>query len=191
MGHALLTQLLMPTLLRTAASPNADVRVVAVSSVGAKRFAPKAGILFDQVKTEMKDASGVALYGQSKLANILFIKSLAKRYPQLTASSAHPGTVVTPIYGGQKISMGFAGDLFYKYVVMSVVNLTGVTPDEGAKTQLWCAVSGEVKSGKYYEPIAKPDLESKLAKDEAFADKLWDWTNKELKSHGAPGWPST
>lgn len=190
MGHALLTQLLMPTLLRTAASTNAKPRVVVVSSAGAKYFAPKTGILYDQLKTDMKDTSGMALYGQSKLANVVFAKSLAKRYPQLVTASLHPGTVITPIYHGEKSYYGFWASLFYKYVIMSVVRLTGVTPEEGAKGQLWCAVSNDVKSGAYYDPVGKPGDEAQLAKDESFADKLWTWTDEELKNHGAPGWPS-
>ena len=45
LGHALLTRLLLPTLLRTA-----DARVVVVSSEG-HSMAPKGGILFDRLKT--------------------------------------------------------------------------------------------------------------------------------------------
>lgn len=188
MGHALLTQLLMPTLLRTAKEPGADVRVVAVSSVGAKRTAPKDGILYDQLKTPMESFGGMALYGQSKLANICFAKSLARAYPQLTCSSLHPGNVATPIYAGEKASFGTVIDFMYKTVFLPVINMVGDTPETGAFTQLWCSVSKDVKSGAYYEPVGKPDKESALAKDEAFADKLWDWTSKELQEHGAPGW---
>ncbi len=49
LGHALLARLLMPTLLRTAELPGADVRVVAVSSEG-HNMAPKGGIVFDKLK---------------------------------------------------------------------------------------------------------------------------------------------
>jgi hypothetical protein len=54
LGHALLTRLLMPTLLRTAELPGADVRVVAVSSEG-HVMAPKGGILFDKLKGPGED----------------------------------------------------------------------------------------------------------------------------------------
>lgn len=54
LGHALLTKLLLPTLLRTAELPGADVRVVAVSSEGHK-LAPKGGILFDKLKGPCED----------------------------------------------------------------------------------------------------------------------------------------
>lgn len=54
LGHALLTKLLMPTLLRTAELPGADVRVVAVSSEG-HAMAPREGILFEKVKGVCED----------------------------------------------------------------------------------------------------------------------------------------
>lgn len=54
LGHALLIKLLMPTLLRTAELPGADVRVVAVSSEG-HNLAPKGGILFDKLKGPCED----------------------------------------------------------------------------------------------------------------------------------------
>jgi NAD(P)-dependent dehydrogenase (short-subunit alcohol dehydrogenase family) len=54
LGHALLTKLLMPTFLRTAELPGADVRIVAVSSEG-HAMAPKGGILFDKLKGPCED----------------------------------------------------------------------------------------------------------------------------------------
>ncbi|KAH7071534.1 hypothetical protein BKA63DRAFT_535396 [Paraphoma chrysanthemicola] len=78
MGPALLTRLLLPLLERTAQLPHSDVRVVQLSSDGIK-FAPKGGIIFPRLKTEMADVSGRARYAQSKLANLYFIKALAKR----------------------------------------------------------------------------------------------------------------
>ena len=57
LGHALLTKLLMPTLLRTAELPGADVRVVAVSSEG-HSLAPKGGILFDKLKGPSEEIVG-------------------------------------------------------------------------------------------------------------------------------------
>lgn len=54
LGHALLTRLLLPTLLHTAELPGADVRVVAVSSEG-HAMAPKGGILFDKLVGPCED----------------------------------------------------------------------------------------------------------------------------------------
>jgi len=30
--------------------------------------------------------------------------------------------------------------------------------------------------------------EGPLARDDQLSEKLWKWTEKELKAHGAPGW---
>lgn len=77
-GHALLTRLLGPTLYKTAkSSVDADVRIVSVSSRG-HHFAPRQGIVFESLKTEAQSLGPVGRYAQSKLANVLFARQLAK-----------------------------------------------------------------------------------------------------------------
>jgi len=90
-GHALLTKLLLPTLLKTAKEPGADVRVVAVSSIG-HIGAPSQGIEFGELKGDMESYLTLTRYGQSKLANILFVKELNRRYGDkgITAVAIHP-----------------------------------------------------------------------------------------------------
>lgn len=82
MGHALLSKLLLPTLQRTAKEPGSDVRIINLSSWG-NNFAPKGGLIFDAMKTDMQSYTTFSRYGQSKLANILFNRELAKRYPSI------------------------------------------------------------------------------------------------------------
>jgi NAD(P)-dependent dehydrogenase (short-subunit alcohol dehydrogenase family) len=185
LGHALLTQLLMPKLLQTTALPGADVRVVVLASVTHRLFAPKEGILFDDLHTDMAKSGGSTLYGQSMLAKILFAREIAKRYPQITFSSLHPGGVKSSIYDGNKDVNWF----FFNIMLKPMLALTGVSPEEGAKTQLWCSFSKEVVSGAYYEPIGKAGKEGCRARDDNLAKKLWEWTDKELLRHGASGWP--
>ena len=186
MGHALLTQLLMPTLLRTAALPGADVRVVVLSSVGHRTFPPKGGIDFDSLKTTGGAYGPLALYGQSKLANILFVKGMARRYPQIKSVAVHPGTVASDIWGKAE-----GVNAILRLVVKPIVWLVASTSADGAKTQLWASTAGGVQSGAYYEPVGKPNAESKIAKDPAMIEKMWDWTEKELQSHDADGWPAS
>ncbi|KAK9385148.1 hypothetical protein V1515DRAFT_292236 [Lipomyces mesembrius] len=38
-------------------------------------------------------------YGQSKLANILYAAELARRYPNVTTLSVHPGVIATGLVG--------------------------------------------------------------------------------------------
>ena len=95
LGHALLTKLLLPTLLKTAEEPDADVRVINVSSEG-HQLAPGPGIVYDQA--ELENWSTWRRYGQSKLANIYHARELATRYPTITATSLHPGVIITDLY---------------------------------------------------------------------------------------------
>jgi NAD(P)-dependent dehydrogenase (short-subunit alcohol dehydrogenase family) len=94
-GHALLTKLLMPTLLKTAEHPGSDVRIITMASRG-HTVAPPAGIIFNDLKTaqETIGSNGSWLrYGQSKLANIHYAAELAAHYPQITSVSIDPGTI--------------------------------------------------------------------------------------------------
>ncbi|RDW91750.1 hypothetical protein BP5796_01144 [Coleophoma crateriformis] len=187
LGHALLTQLLMPKMLSTAARPNTDVRIVSMSSIGHRRRYPEAGIVFDELKTDMKSTGGPALYGQAMLAKVLLARGLAKHYPQITSTSLHPGAVKTNTWEGDKDVNWF----LYNMIIKPLVALRAMSVEEGVKTQLWCGFSKDAGNGAYYEPVGEPGRESVLGRDDALAAKLWDWTDKELKEHGAPGWVGT
>ena len=171
-GHALLTKLLLPTLLRTAETPNSDVRIVNLSSLG-YRVVPSGGIHFQDLRTTQENlgpASVWVRYGQSKLANILYAKELARRYPSITSVSVHPGVALTDIV--TKLS-------FFKRWLVYVTNLGNVkTPREVAKNQLWAATGekGELENGGFYEPIAVVGGQTKYSKSEKLAWELWVWT---------------
>lgn len=85
LGHFLLTNLLLDLL--KAASPS---RIVVVSSVAHKW----GRINRDDLMSE-KSYNKLTAYGQSKLANILFAKELAKRLEGtgVTTYSCHPGAI--------------------------------------------------------------------------------------------------
>ncbi|KAL4739894.1 hypothetical protein BDV11DRAFT_204758 [Aspergillus similis] len=90
-------------------------------------------------------------YGQSKLAMILWAKEAARRYPQITVVSVHPGVVRTNLMD----------------------NATG-SPywEQGVRNQLWASVSANVVSGCYYEPVGIGGLEREIAKDDNLARGL-------------------
>ncbi|MEJ0095988.1 MAG: SDR family NAD(P)-dependent oxidoreductase [Methylocella sp.] len=73
----------------------ADKGVVMLSSSG-HQFAPKVGIEFDNLSGQRGYGPWRA-YGQSKLANLLFAKQLAKRLAGTgkTANALHPGGIMT------------------------------------------------------------------------------------------------
>lgn len=107
MGHALLTNLLLPKLLSTAEEVNADVRIITLSSAG-HLWAPKGGLQLETVQSEQRNLSTRQRYGQSKLANILYSIELSRRYPAIRCVSVHPGSVKTGLSRGLKESYPFA-----------------------------------------------------------------------------------
>ncbi|OBT66978.1 hypothetical protein VE03_04252 [Pseudogymnoascus sp. 23342-1-I1] len=173
MGHALLTKLLLPTMLKTAESvPAGAVRIVNISSDG-HYHATAPGIHFDDLNIE----NNWTRYAQSKLANILHAKALAKRYPTIISVAISPGTVRTAIF--EKMNSPVMNTLIWLFGWASMVNIP-----EGCKNQLWAATAPGVETGIYYWPIGVKGGGSKFSKDEALEDKLWEWTEVELAKHG-------
>lgn len=177
LGHALFTKLLLPTMLKTAEQKDSDVRIINLSSQAHAR-APAPGFSTEDV--DAKNSNPMARYGRSKLANVLFVRQLAKKYPQITSVSLHPGVIntdlFTPMFASNRVLGTLSG--FFGWVVYSTV------PD-GAKNTLWAATApkDQVKSGQYYLPIGREDAGSTYSRDEKMAESLWDWTEQEINKH--------
>ncbi|KAM0425874.1 hypothetical protein ACHAPT_008812 [Fusarium lateritium] len=175
-GHALLLKLLTPLLIKTASEPpRADVRIVSVSSI-AHKFSVSDGIKFDVLKTNGESESSNSLYGQSKLANLVYAREFAERHPELTSVSIHPGIVKTDLQTS-------AGNLIMRAFQRFIVPLIGDEVQEGAKSQLWAATAKDVASGEYYEPVGVAGRANALSKNKELGKQLWDWTEKELAVH--------
>jgi NAD(P)-dependent dehydrogenase (short-subunit alcohol dehydrogenase family) len=185
LGHAMLTRELMPILLKTAKEPNADVRVVSLTSAGYEfHRAIKGGISFDELDAGSTMSrlmlGGWIRYGQSKLANILFAKELARRHPELTSVAIHPGLVNTPM----NTEMAGWSKIFVN-VTSQISGEKWLAPHEGVLNQLWCAAGAEkgaLRNGGYYTPGGVDSTEKLTveARDEALAKRLWEWTEKVL-----------
>jgi NAD(P)-dependent dehydrogenase (short-subunit alcohol dehydrogenase family) len=178
LGHALFTKLLLPTMLKTAEQKDADVRIVNLSS-GAHSRCPAPGFTTEDL--ELKNVGPMARYSRSKLANILFARQMAKRYPQITSVAIHPGVIKTDLFNSMFTSNRIVGTLSntFGWAVYKTV-------EEGAKNSLWTATAPktQVKSGQYYLPIGVLNEGSAYSRDEKMAESLWDWTQAELKKHG-------
>jgi len=172
MGHALLFKLLKPFLLQTALIPGADVRVIILSSAG-HRFG-KGKLLFDSFKSTAKELSPVDKYCQSKLANLLYARALAKHVPEITSVSIYPGDIKTGLFTSN------GGSWFITVIRNVLLPLTAVSVEDGVKNQLWAGTAKGVKSGEYYEPVGVTGKQSVYAYDDDVAEKLWEWTEKEL-----------
>lgn len=179
LGHALLTKLLLPVLDRTAKSDTkTDVRIVAMSSAG-HGLAPAEGINFDMLKATAESMGPFGRFGQSKLAVILFVRQLAKAYPQFTIVAIHPGTVDTNV-----ISSATGAPAIVKFVARFAHRFLA-SVGQGVRNQLWATVASGVESGEYYEPIGIAGKGKLRVQDDNLATKLWDWTEKELEHYNA------
>lgn len=109
-------------------------------------------------------------YGRSKLANILFTRSLAKRLAgsNVTANSLHPGLVATGI--GQTNALARLG---WRLIVRV---RGGISVEDGARTSVYLATSPEVAglSGGYYVKCRLAELQTSAeAVSDAVAERLW------------------
>lgn len=160
LGHFLLTNLLLPQLK---AAPNP--RVVNVSSVA--HF--HANINFDQLKGEEgKDQyNGLEAYARSKLANVLFTRELARRFPEIQSNCLHPGVIRTRIANK---STNWYYSLFWS-LYKPFMRPTRC----GARTSIYLALSPEVNqvTGRYFDERQCCKKPSELARDPELAQLLW------------------
>jgi NAD(P)-dependent dehydrogenase (short-subunit alcohol dehydrogenase family) len=173
-GHFLLTKLLLPRL-----EASAPARVVNVSSDLHKRG--RAERLLDTLERDpgFKKRKYVPFdaYGDSKLANVLFARQLAKFLPKsVDAFSLHPGVIPTNLTR----SMGLAGAVFR---VLGKPFMKSIP--QGAATSVYAATAPDLagKSGSYLADcaIATPSPEGR---DDAIAARLWE-VSERLVGGGA------
>lgn len=182
-GHALLTQLLMPKILQ-AAYRGRDVRILVTSSMAIHINPPPTGLILAQIKKKDALASAYQRYAHSKLANVLFARKLAQVYPSIKSVSYHPGQVKTDLFSKANGINKWLRIL----LVIPLMWVTGVSPEKGAENGLWLAVSNNLKNGGFYTPVGILEDQKPFITNQKLTDELWDWTNRELCNHGAPGW---
>ena len=155
----LLTNLLLDTL--RASAPARVVTVASDAHTGAT-------IPFDDLQQMQGNYQWLRVYGQSKLANILFTYALARRLAGsgVTANALHPGVVATRIYRSQNRLFNFAA--------MRVMPVFALSPEKGARTSVYLASAPEVAavSGQYFVK-RRPKRSWKTSYDEAAQERLW------------------
>jgi NAD(P)-dependent dehydrogenase (short-subunit alcohol dehydrogenase family) len=144
-------------------------RVVTTSSIAHRG----ARMDFDDIQFKNRRYNGIAAYSQSKLANILFTKELARQLQGtgITANCFHPGGVRTNLAQDNP---------WYYRLAWNVATPFLVSPERGADTGIYLASSAEVEgvNGRYF--VKRKDTEpSSAANDEAAAGRLWN-VSKEL-----------
>jgi len=160
-----LAPFLLTGLLIDIIKASAPARIITTSSVAHKGV----HIDFDDIQFERKSYRGFTAYSQSKLANILFTKELARRLERtgVTANCFHPGVVRTHLIEG-------SNPWQYK-LVSSTAGLFFLTPEKGAETGVYLASSPEVEgvTGKYFAK-RRQEEPSADANDMNGAARLWD-----------------
>jgi len=141
---------------------SAPARIVCVASEAHRGVT----LDFDDLQSS-KSYLGFRAYQRSKLANILFTRSLARRLEGtgVTCNCLHPGVVRTNIFRESGWLNGLAR-LAVRFAL---------TPEQGARTSVYLACSQEVEgaTGGYYvkERLATP---SPAALDDQAARRLWE-----------------
>ncbi|RAK86371.1 short chain dehydrogenase [Aspergillus costaricaensis CBS 115574] len=174
LGPALFTQLLLPTLRKTA-EVNSQTRMVMLSSA-AHAMAPSDVYNFDELRTNAANRRTTQRYTTSKLANLHYARALAERETKVNIISVHPGMVATNLHHS---STG----IFLRPFLHAAVHFAATPVEKGALSQVFAAVSPEAKHGQYYGPIGKAENGSKLSRDRDLQERLFRWIQAELSPH--------
>lgn len=166
LGHFLLTNKLMPWLLKSSMP-----KVINVSSEAHKA----ARVNFDDLNYEKNSYSAFTAYANVKLFNVLFSKSLAEKYGDkgLQAFSLHPGVVKTNFASE-------AGGIFKLLWVFAKPFM--ITAEQGAQTSIFLGKNDipDAQNGSYFKK-SKPTKTSSSANSKSMREKLWYKSEKMLE----------
>lgn len=160
-GHFLLTTELLELMGKGS-------RIVNVAS-GAHKTGK---IHFDDINLH-KGFNVIKAYSQSKLANVLFTRELARRVKDrgITVNCCHPGAVATNI--------GIDRDTGFGRTVTRLLKPFFQTPAQGASTAIFLATDESVKdiTGEYFYKC-KNAKSSKRSKDMELAKRLFEFSEQ-------------
>ena len=164
LGHFVLANQLLPAVQAAEAG-----RVVSLSSAAAYMWAPEEGIRFDNLSGE-QDYAWQWCYGQSKLANALFARELARRLQasgsNATANSVHPGGIATNL----KRHM----PAYQQWLVRTFGGLFMKTMEQGAATSCYVATSPALDGVTgYFFADSNPSYPVGFMEDDNMARELW------------------
>lgn len=146
LGHFLLTELLLPALKKGAPS-----RVVNLSSCFHDKAMGREGrIDFEDINFEKKKYDGWEAYAQSKLANLLHAKHLARRLEGtgISTASVHPGWVRSNLI---KFSMPLWAQNFALRPILKLAGM--IEPWEGAQSTLFALLTPDLQNGAFYSQV--------------------------------------
>lgn len=145
---------------------SAPARIVVVASNAHTRT--RKGLNFADLQSK-QSYNAVEVYSDSKLANILFTRELAKRLDGtgVTVNCLHPGVVASRFN-----SVGGTGGLWG--FVFKRLRFLLLSPEDGAKTSVYlcCEPGLDTVTGAYFDKC-KVRTPSKRAQEDDAAKRLW------------------
>jgi NAD(P)-dependent dehydrogenase (short-subunit alcohol dehydrogenase family) len=174
LGHFTLTRLLTPQLAEGA-------RIVILSSDGHRM----SDIDLDDPNWERREYDKFAAYGASKTANVLHMVDLDRRLRDrgVRAYAVHPGVVATSL-ARHMTRDDFASLNSFTPAVPDTKRVDVLrdftTPEHGAATQVWAAISPELAGigSVYLADCGIRDDVAPYAVDEARAAELWSLSER-------------
>ncbi len=167
LGYFLLTRLLLDRL-----RDSGRARIVNVASALHRRGYGDGRIAFDDLNGERQYGAWRA-YGQSKLANILFTRELARRLDGagVTANALHPGVVATGF--GRNNRTGWMP--YFQALYRPFSRRAG----QGADTPVWLATAPQLDgvTGRYFQD-RRERQPAPQALNDADALRLWEVSEK-------------
>ncbi len=163
LGHFALTGRLLPLIRR-----GTNARIVSVSSL--MHYFGR--IDFDDLNSE-KSYNANRAYGQSKLANLLFIRELARRLTArgepIIAAAAHPGSTRTNLQQHSRL-------------MHALVAMFSQQPQGGALPTLYAATAPGVRGGDFFGPgrmlemvgPPRPARSTPASKNAEVGARLWE-----------------
>ncbi|KAK7682532.1 hypothetical protein QCA50_014332 [Cerrena zonata] len=171
-GHFLLAKLLMPKLLAgKETSPDKYARIITTSSA----MAYFTTLDWDSFKDgPARGKMGMnTLYAQSKFANAVVARELARRYGHqgILSISVNPGNLKTEM----QRNIGWFQQTFLNTMLWPA--------HYGALTQLWAGTMPEAinYNGEFMIPWARPGKCRAEVYDPGVGEKLWNWLEEAVK----------
>ncbi|KAK9324978.1 hypothetical protein V1517DRAFT_315662 [Lipomyces orientalis] len=190
-GHFVLVTTLLPV-IENAGRATGDARIVVVSSHGQCDAPAACGIDFDSLTNTRKEdrLTWRERYGQTKLANMLFMRSISARVSRnVRVNACHPGAVISNFNdglfadGNESRMLRLQLSIFKKFFMVPAATAA-------LGTVMFLAAGEKIRKedarGGYFWPVAtrKDEWASKWAYDAALEKKLWDFTVEIVKKAG-------
>ncbi|KAI1310529.1 hypothetical protein EDD11_003734 [Mortierella claussenii] len=149
---------------------------------------PEGGLQFGTLSQPDAEAP-IINYNRSKLANILYVKALARRlksagHDKVFVNALHPGYCTTGIDGETEVTFGYAASK----IMATAREWAGRTAADGAITSLYCATSPQIEeknlSGRYFVPDGHELRPGPYAMNKELQERLFKYSEDFMMKRG-------